>query len=154
RPYQKNPKRDHYDVIIVGGGMGGLSAGVSLARSGARVAVIEAHYQPGGYAHAFRRKGFLFDAAVHMTPGGGPGGLIHDLLAEWGVLDQVDFLQLQPMYRTITPDRELLVPSGKEAFIERHVECFPSQGEGIRALVETMDRIAEDVRASGVAEAD
>jgi 2-polyprenyl-6-methoxyphenol hydroxylase-like FAD-dependent oxidoreductase len=71
--YHKVPNRDRYDVIVVGGGMGGLSAGVGLARRGLSVLLVEAHYRAGGYAHAFRRKQYLFDSAVHLTPGGGPG---------------------------------------------------------------------------------
>ena len=42
-PYQKVPTRDEYDVVVVGGGMAGLSAGAGLAQRGLRVLLVEAH---------------------------------------------------------------------------------------------------------------
>src|SRR6266571_3762947 len=149
QPYHTVPDRDAYDVVVVGGGMAGLSAGVGLAFRGAKVLVVEAHYRAGGYAHAFRRKKFLFDSAVHLTPGGGKGEGIHLLLKEWGVSDLVEFIPVQPMYRTVLPGLECLVRSGREDFIESHAERFPRERPGIRALVELMDRMATEIRRLG-----
>ncbi|PYQ55072.1 MAG: hypothetical protein DMF78_03470 [Acidobacteria bacterium] len=144
--YQKTPRRDRYDAIVIGGGMAGLSAGAGLAHRGAEVLVVEAHYQPGGYAHAFRRKQFLFDSAVHLTPGGGKGEGLRRLLEEWGVADQVEFLPVQPMYRTVGPGLQTLIRSGKEGFVESHAEHFPGERAGIAKLVEVMDRMAVEIR--------
>ena len=144
--YHKVPRKSSYDVVVIGGGMAGLSAGAGLAHRGADVLVVEAHYQPGGYAHAFRRKQFLFDSAVHLTPGGGKGEGLHRLLEEWGVADQVEFLPVQPMYRTMGPGLQTLIRSGKDDFVESHAEHFPHERAGIRSLVEVMDRMAVEIR--------
>lgn len=144
--YHKTPRKDSYDVIVIGGGMAGLSAGAGLAHRGADVLVVEAHYQPGGYAHAFRRKQFMFDSAVHLTPGGGKGEGLQRLLDEWGVADQVEFLPVQPMYRTMGPGLQTLIRSGKDGFVESHAEHFPHERAGIRSLVEAMDRMAIEIR--------
>lgn len=145
--YHKVPNKAEYDVIVVGGGMGGLSAGAGLANRGANVLVVEAHYHPGGYAHAFRRKEFLFDSAVHLTPGGGKGEGIYSLLEQWGVEDRLEFIPIQPMYRTMGPGLETHIRSGKEEFIESHAAHFPAEREGIRSFVETMDRISAEIRS-------
>lgn len=50
------------DVIIIGSGIGGLSAAALLARYGKRVIVCESHTIPGGAAHSFTRQGFHFDS--------------------------------------------------------------------------------------------
>lgn len=147
--FHKVPEKDRYDVVVIGGGMGGLSAGAGLAYSGAEVLVVEAHYRAGGYAHAFRRKDFLFDSAVHLTPGGGPGEGLHNLLAQWGVADSVEFLPVQPMYRTMGPGLVTNIRSGKEAFIESHAEHFPREREGITRFVHAMDAIASEIRVLG-----
>ena len=46
---------DKYDVIIVGSGIGGLCCGSILALSGKTVLICEAHTQPGGVAHSFKK---------------------------------------------------------------------------------------------------
>lgn len=46
--------RDRYEVIIVGAGIGGLTAGAMLAREGIDVLVIEQAHQPGGCCTSFR----------------------------------------------------------------------------------------------------
>ena len=50
------------DVIIIGSGIGGLTAGALLARYGKRVLICESHTIAGGAAHSFDRKGFCFDS--------------------------------------------------------------------------------------------
>lgn len=50
------------DIIVIGSGIGGLSAAALLARYGKRVLVCESHTIPGGAAHTFKRRGFEFDS--------------------------------------------------------------------------------------------
>lgn len=57
------------DVIIIGSGIGGLSAGALLARYGFAVTVCESHTIPGGAAHSFERKGYLFDSGPSLYSG-------------------------------------------------------------------------------------
>lgn len=49
------------DVIVIGSGIGGLSAGATLAKAGKRVLVLEQHDQAGGCCHTYIEKGFEFD---------------------------------------------------------------------------------------------
>lgn len=50
------------DVIVIGSGIGGLTAAGLLARYGKQVIVCESHNLAGGAAHSFRRRGFEFDS--------------------------------------------------------------------------------------------
>ncbi len=57
------------DIIVIGSGIGGLSAAALLARYGFHVTVCEAHTIPGGAAHGFRRQGYLFDSGPSLFSG-------------------------------------------------------------------------------------
>lgn len=49
------------DAIIIGSGVGGLTAAAILAKAGKRVLILEQHDQAGGCTHTFEIKGFEFD---------------------------------------------------------------------------------------------
>ncbi len=58
-----------FDAIIIGSGVGGLTAGAILARAGRRVLVLEQHDIAGGCLHAFEEEGFEFEPGVCATHG-------------------------------------------------------------------------------------
>ncbi len=72
------------DVIVVGAGLAGLAAGVTAAKAGASVVVLEAR-QPGGRARTTEREGFVFNLGAHALYVGGPG---MDVLRRLGVEPQ------------------------------------------------------------------
>ncbi|MCP4039137.1 MAG: NAD(P)-binding protein, partial [bacterium] len=81
-----------WDVIVVGAGLGGLTAAARMANSGLRVLVLEQHVYAGGYAHHFLRKVrgtdtvYDFDVALHQTGDLLPGRGMHTVLGKLGVL--------------------------------------------------------------------
>lgn len=139
--FHEEAQRDGYDVVVVGSGLGGLTAAALLAREGKRVLVVERHDRAGGYAHAFRRRGYRFDSAVHLVSGCEPvpfegGGFLHDLLDGLDVRDRCDFVRVDPCYRVEWPGLTLDAPCEFERFVETHAERFPKQAKGIRGFVE------------------
>ena len=72
--------RDSYDVVVIGGGLGGMTAANTLARAGHSVLLAEQHSKLGGLATWFRRRGgHVFDVALH----GFPVGMIKSCRRYW-----------------------------------------------------------------------
>ena len=72
--------RDHYDVVVIGSGLAGLTSANILARAGRSVLLLEHHYQLGGMATWFKRAGgHIFDISLH----GFPVGMIKSCRKYW-----------------------------------------------------------------------
>ena len=61
-------------VVVIGAGIGGLTAGALLLHAGHPVTILEAHVYPGGSAGTFYHQGFRFDAGATLAGGFTPGG--------------------------------------------------------------------------------
>jgi phytoene dehydrogenase-like protein len=69
-------------IIVVGAGIGGLTAGALLAHRGYSVLLLEQGGIPGGCASTFKRKGFTFDVGATQVAGLEPGGIHHRIFSE------------------------------------------------------------------------
>lgn len=64
--FKKQYKLDGpYEVIVIGSGIGSLTAAAVLAKEGKKVLVLERHYVAGGYTHVFKRPGYEWDVGIH-----------------------------------------------------------------------------------------
>ena len=54
------------EVVVIGGGMGGMTCALALARKGKTVELIEQGSNIGGYLTYFKRKDFLMEACLHV----------------------------------------------------------------------------------------
>lgn len=76
----KELAHDHYDVIIVGGGIAGITAATYLARDGHDILLIEKQETCGGLVNTFEHNGFVFEGGVRAIENSGvllP--MLHDL---------------------------------------------------------------------------
>jgi phytoene dehydrogenase-like protein len=133
------------DVVIVGGGLGGLSAARHLQEKGYDVVVLEHHTKPGGYAHYFRASGYRFEVALHALDGLGPGGWAKPMFETLGILDTVEFNRLDPFYTVSFPDFDIDVSTGIHEYINSVADVFPDEREGLVELFEAIERVGHDV---------
>ncbi len=136
-----------WDAIVVGSGLGGLTAAAYLATNGLRTLVLERHYLTGGNAHVFRRKQmFEFDVGVHYLGDCGPDGLIPTVLRGVGLEGKIEFLEMDPDgFNTLMfPGITLRVPKGRDRYRERLVATFPDDETGLHRCLDTLQGVVDE----------
>jgi phytoene dehydrogenase-like protein len=128
-----NLASDAHDVVVIGSGMGGLSAGLVLAKKGFKVCVLEQHYRPGGCLHQFFRNRIPFETGFHYVGGVGSDGTLARYLRYLGVYGRLSFQPLDPDGFDLLrfPEFSFFVPNGWSAFVKRLEDAFPSEKEAI-----------------------
>ena len=91
----------HYDIIIIGSGLGGLIAGAKLAKEGKKVLLVEQHDRPGGYATTFKRGDYTLEVGLHETDGPSQRDMKTKIFNDLDVFSNVDFLPVPEFYRFI-----------------------------------------------------
>lgn len=136
-----------YDDLIIGTGMAGLTVGALLAQQGRRVLMLEAHDQPGGYAHTFAMGKYRFCAQVHYIFGCGEGGTVHRFLHRIGLADTVTFNQLDPdgFDHVVIAGERFRIPSGFGAFHARLRARFPEAAVPLQRYFDAVIGIADEL---------
>lgn len=131
----------HYDVVVIGGGLAGLAAGIRCAQFFRRVLIVESHSKLGGlnsYYHKHSRE-HLFSNGLHTVTNFNP---TH---RRWGLALvtrnlglSVDDLQLHPARhpsRIVFPGLELTFDNDPRTLEASVAAAFPREAEGYRRLV-------------------
>lgn len=66
--------RNHYDVIVIGAGLGGMTAASLLAKRGLTVLMIDQQNKPSGSCTSFKREDVVYDVGTAMIYGFGEKG--------------------------------------------------------------------------------
>lgn len=135
-----------FDYVILGAGLGGLSAAACLTRQGYRVAVLEQHYLPGGCCHTFDYGDYSFCADVHYIYQCGEGQAVKQFLT---YIDRdVPFNSLDPdcIDRVITPEVDFRIPLDWEKFRDRLLSSFPEETRGINYYCNEIEQLHQEIR--------
>jgi all-trans-retinol 13,14-reductase len=135
---------DHYDMIIVGAGLSGLSSGLMWLKNttGMKTLIVEKNSYPGGYSTAYEKGGYIFET-TQLFP---------------DIIDILEYLEIDiPLKRyeknfmrrlVVNGDKvdEYKIPAGAENFKRYLTETFPDDAEKINALMEYSVDLFRQVR--------
>src|SRR6187402_1196054 len=81
--------KKHYDVVVIGSGLGGLVSAVILAKEGYSVCVLEKNNQYGGNLQTFVRDKTIFDTGIHYIGGLEKGQNLYKYFQYLGIMDDL-----------------------------------------------------------------
>jgi phytoene dehydrogenase-like protein len=144
------------DAVIVGAGIGGLTAAAYLADAGLKVEVFDHHVVAGGYCHSYVRRAhyegkpvlYRFDAGPHDFSGIWPGGPVQSLLERLGAAERLRWERIDHSY--YLDGAQFDVPRDWRAYARLLGERFPESAAGIAALFDEIHAIYEDMFATGL----
>ncbi|HYF81753.1 MAG TPA: NAD(P)/FAD-dependent oxidoreductase [Clostridia bacterium] len=123
------------NVIIIGSGIGGLTAGNLLAKKGHKVTIFEAHNMPGGYTAGFYRKGYYFESGTVTLEA---SASVFKVMKEIGVLDKIDFVKLKTRFFSEDFDG---TPENYDDYKKMIYSSYPSDKEKLDMVFSELDKI-------------
>jgi len=158
--FDNHPANENeHDVIVVGSGIGGLSAAALLAKRGLKVVVFEQHYLPGGFCTSWERRvrptdskldskerwEYIFDAGVHDFSGLGKRGGIRSLLKMLDIENAIEWKLNEQEY--FIGETHFKVPHDADEFIKQLGERFPSESANIKNFFDEILHVYREMYA-------
>jgi phytoene dehydrogenase-like protein len=150
-PRRRDPlarAREEYDLIVVGSGLAGLTAANVIGRLGHKVALLEQHYNFGGMATWFKRRGgHVFDISLH----GFPVGMVKTCRRYWNREIADSIVRLEGI-RFDNPQFSFDTAFTREDFTEKLVDVFGVERKTVEdffAHVHAMDFFSDDGETVG-----
>jgi phytoene dehydrogenase-like protein len=130
-------------VVIIGAGIGGLSAGIYARLNGYEVDIYEAHTGPGGLCATWKRSEYLFDGCIHFLFGTIPGSSLYDFWNELGIFDRIECCY-HSEYLTVSPLDKKKITIFKDASVlkEHLIDVSPEDSDIITKVCDAIITLA------------
>jgi phytoene desaturase len=138
-----------YDVAVIGAGLGGLSAGAQLAKTGRRVVVLEQSDLVGGCCSTFEQQGFRFDLGASIIEAADEIDYAFQRLGS-SLAAEVELVPVDPVYSVIMKDgTKLTLPMSSEGTAEAIAKLAPGDEQGWHAYFDYMSRFLDAAFSGG-----
>jgi len=133
-------------IVIIGGGVAGLSAGIYSAMNGFETEIIEMHSVAGGQCTAWYRKKYRFDYCLHWLVGTSKGAF-HEIWKETNVINEQTKIINHDIHSRIFDEQrnEFIISSDIDRWEKYLLDLAPEDGKAIK-------RMCKDMRKSGLLE--
>ncbi|MDH3328575.1 MAG: FAD-dependent oxidoreductase [Desulfobulbaceae bacterium] len=133
-----------YQLIIIGGGLSGLAAGIRAARFGQKVLILEQHWQPGGLNSYYYRQGHVFETGLHAMTNYAAPDVKHaplNRLFRQLKLSRKNFITRQQLSSEIIfPEHSLCFSNDLDMMTEEIFEKFPASADNFLRLVKAVKK--------------
>ena len=135
---------DTYDVIIVGSGVGGLTAGLALQtlKPNLKTLILEQHYAPGGYISGFKRNGYYFDSGAEGLVFAGENQIFKKALDGLGL--NLNLLSIDPVEVLYYSDKTITMHANVDKYVLELKEKFPENVQEIDRFFDILKKINQD----------
>ncbi len=135
-----------YEVVVVGGGIGGLTVAAMLAARGVGVCVLERASEPGGCAASFEKFGFTFEPGAGLYAGWHKSEIHDRIFAELPVAPP-EVRSLDPSYVVRLPDgAEVVLTSDRREFEDSLYRVFPECRDEAVKFYRKIEPLSQTVR--------
>ena len=124
-------------VVIIGGGIAGLSVGCYLQMNGYKTQVFEMHDRPGGLCTAWDRKGYTIDGCLQWLWGSSPRHNFYPLWEEMGIIQEMKIINMEELMRIEAPDGKVFHLYTDADRLEKHKKDLAPEDS---ALIEEFTR--------------
>lgn len=142
---QKLDIKPYYDIVIIGAGVGGLTAAALLSKAGLSVCVLEKEPHAGGYLAGFRRKDFRFDTAIHWLNQYAPNGMVCRLFDVLGN-DYPVAVPQQRIRRYVGDSFDYLLTNNPDEWRDQLIAEFPEDKKGIEQFFKAAKRLGRSFK--------
>lgn len=133
-----------YDVVIIGGGLGGLSCGVMLSKEGLNVCVLEQHSVIGGCLQSFQRNGRILDTGMHYVGSLSEGQIMHQYFKYLGIIDGLHLRKLDENgfdHFHFMDGTSYSYAMGYDRFVDNLASHFPAERENLKSFSKVLQQV-------------
>ncbi|MBF0522837.1 MAG: NAD(P)/FAD-dependent oxidoreductase [Candidatus Omnitrophica bacterium] len=138
-------KKNKFEVIIIGAGIGGLICANYLAKKGVKVLIVEKNPNAGGYCRSFKIRDYFFDMCVHSLGGFSKKSKIYEIFKDLN-MKNLDLIRINPSDTVITPDLKMEFHNELRTTINGLIKLFPKEKKNIALFFKNFV-LAKDLRS-------